>query len=80
MDIAMGWKPWGMHSHFIMTASPRFIDRSVDIDDCTRKLYPNGNRWDYVISYRGKAYYLEVHPATAEKVKEVIAKKQWLLF
>jgi hypothetical protein len=82
-DIANGYRhgldALGAHSHFIMTASPRLIDGSVNIDDCTRKYYPNDNRWDYVISHRGKAYYLEVHPATAGKVKEVIAKKQWLL-
>lgn len=58
----------------------RKIDGSVDIDDATKSLYPQENRWDYVISYKGEyLYFVEVHPATNGTVKDVIAKRNWLL-
>lgn len=68
----------GKYSQYVAVADSRSIDGSVDIDACTEDKYPAENRWDYVISYQGRAYYLEIHPATNGSVKEVEAKLKWL--
>lgn len=47
---------------------------SVDIDDCTKGLYPNASRWDYAIGYDQKAWFVEVHPANTSNVKEMLKK------
>ena len=57
----------------------RLVDGSVDIDTTLKRKYPKANRWDYVFSYNGKAYYVEVHPATDGQVKVMMAKKKWLI-
>lgn len=57
----------------------RKITGSVDIDKETKRLYPEASRWDYVVGYEDKAYFLEVHSANAGEVKTVIRKKEWLL-
>lgn len=54
------------------------IDGSVNIDMCTKKLYPESARWNYVIGYDNKAYFMEVHPAIPKTVSEIINKKCWL--
>lgn len=82
-DIAGGYRRGlgalsGAYSKYVGAADNRMIDGSVDIDNCTKNKYPSANRWDYVISYSGKAYYLEVHPATEGTVKEMEAKLKWL--
>lgn len=81
-DIAMGFRQGlqalGNNSVFVNVTESRLLDGSTDIDTCTRNLYPNAHRWDYVISYKGKAYYLEVHPATGGTVKEMESKITWL--
>lgn len=56
----------------------RKLDGSVDIDACTLNLYPEEARWDYVIGYDERAYFLEVHPANTSNVKEMILKAKWL--
>ena len=66
------------HDSQYVFADSRLLDGSVNIDDCTKCKYPSSNRWDYVISYKGQAYFLEVHPATNGSVKEVIAKLMWV--
>lgn len=68
----------GAYSKYVKPSNSRMIDGSVDIDTCTKEKYPAANRWDYVISYNGKAYFLEVHPATQGSVKEMEAKLKWL--
>lgn len=57
----------------------RLVDGSVNIDVALNRKYPEANRWDYVFSYNGKAYYVEVHPATDGQVKVMMAKKKWLI-
>ena len=56
----------------------RKLNGSVDIDVTTRDLYPEDSRWDYVIGYEGKAYFLEVHSANTSEVKIVLKKADWL--
>lgn len=56
----------------------RKLNGSVDIDETTKNLYPEASRWDYVIGYEGKAYFLEVHSANTSEVKNVLKKADWL--
>lgn len=53
-------------------------DGSVDIDTCTKTQYPSDSRWDYVIGYNGKAYFIEVYSAETSEVSKVLQKLQWL--
>lgn len=82
-DISTGYRSGlgalGANSKYVTATSTHLLEGSVDIDGCTEKLYPHANRWDYVISYNGKAFFLEVHPATGGEVKVVAAKREWLL-
>ena len=48
------------------------------MDGATKKYYPTDSRWDYAIGYNGKAFFIEVHPASSSNVKEVKAKFEWL--
>jgi len=64
------------HRQKINLAEP--AQGSVDIDGCVVALYPNDNRWDYVFGYKGRAYFVEVHPANSSEVSVVIAKLAWL--
>lgn len=63
---------------YVVVNAPRQLDGSVDIDTCTKALYPKESRWDYVVSYNGKAFFMEVHPATVGEIKEVEKKLGWL--
>lgn len=59
--------------------SSRDIKGSVYIDKCLEKRYPNEPRWDYVIGYKNRVFYVEVHPAdNTRKVREVLGKLEWL--
>lgn len=81
-DVAGGYcqglAALGSDSRYVTVGETRSLDGSVNIDSCTKSLYPDANRWDYVISYAGKAYYVEVHPATGGMVKVMEAKLAWL--
>ena len=54
------------------------IDGSVDIDCAVKTLYPDANRWDYVIGYDSKVCFVEVHPAYTSEIDTVIKKYRWL--
>lgn len=58
--------------------NPRDLSGSVFLDKCLEKTNPHDARWDYVIGYREKAYFVEVHPANTSNVDEVVKKKCWL--
>lgn len=62
----------------ISVPSPRGLEGSVNIDECLKKKYPEEPRWDYVLGYQGRVYYVEVHPASTSEVEAVIAKLRWL--
>ena len=62
----------------IIIKTPRLVDGSVDIDGATKALYANESRWDYVIGYDGKAYFVEVHPANTKNVVEMEGKLRWV--
>lgn len=56
----------------------RKLNGSVDIDETTKNLYPEASRWDYVIGYEGKAYFLEVHSANTSDIDDMLKKADWL--
>lgn len=58
--------------------NPRKLSGSVYLDKCLKATNPHDARWDYVIGYREKAYFVEVHPANTSNVDEVVKKKKWL--
>lgn len=58
--------------------NPRKLSGSVYLDKCLKTTNPRDARWDYVIGYREKAYFVEVHPANTSNVDEVVKKKKWL--
>ena len=68
----------GADSKYIRCRTPKDINGSVDIDSAKKVKDPDGARWDYVIGYGDKAYFVEVHPASTSNVKEVLAKVGWL--
>ena len=62
----------------IEVADTQLIDGSVNIDECTKKMYPQDNRWDYAVGYAGKVYFIEDHSAKDSEVSTMLAKLQWL--
>jgi hypothetical protein len=74
----VGLQAFGQCHNKIHVSDTRLIDGSVDIDACTEKKYPDENRWDYVLSYNRKVYFVEVHPACTSEVNVVLKKLQWL--
>lgn len=58
--------------------NPRKLSGSVYLDKCLKTTNSHDARWDYVIGYREKAYFVEVHPANTSNVDEVVKKKKWL--
>lgn len=57
----------------------RKLSGCVNIDYATKDLYPQDNRWDYVIEYGENLHYVEVHSAYGQgKIDELKKKKVWL--
>ncbi|HBT78183.1 MAG TPA: hypothetical protein DEB39_14960 [Planctomycetaceae bacterium] len=63
------------------------VTGSIDIDSTLKRQCPTDNRWDYGFGLASNAAkapnddrvsWVEIHPATAGDVKEVIRKLQWL--
>lgn len=67
------------HKAKVEVQNTRQLDGSVAIDDCTKRTYPDANRWDYVFGYKGEAFFMEVHPAHTSEVAVVLKKFQWLI-
>lgn len=73
-----GLKALGHNADLVSVVEPRYLEGSVDIDLCTKSLYPEEARWDYVVAYDSKVYYIEIHPANTSDVSQVIKKADWL--
>jgi hypothetical protein len=73
-----GLRALGEYSQKVLPNDTSKCDGSVDIDACTASIYPNENRWDYVLSYKSKAYFIEVHSAESSEVSVVLRKLKWL--
>lgn len=76
--LCSGLRALGANSSVVEVDNTRKLNGSVDIDSCTRDKYPSAARWDYVVGYDNKAYFLEVHPANTSNVDEMIQKSLWL--
>jgi hypothetical protein len=73
-----GLKALGPHSKKITLKDASHCEGSIDIDTTLASIYPNSNRWDYCFSYKGEAFFVEVHPANTSDVQTVINKHEWL--
>lgn len=73
-----GLQALGGDSRKIRLQDTTKCEGSVDIDGCTRTIYPQSNRWDYCLSYKSKVFFVEVHTANTTEVSTVIRKLQWL--
>lgn len=78
LSFRPGLQALGSNSNYISAQDTRAIEGSVDIDSCLLNLYPNSPRWDYIIGYSGKVYFIEIHPATDGKVDLIIRKSKWV--
>ncbi len=59
---------------YIKARDSRKVEGSVYIEGCVE-----GGKWDYVVGYAQKAYFIEVHSATSPREIEVVIKKaRWL--
>ncbi len=73
-----GLRALGNNSNKITVKNTSDLEGSLDIDTCTLSLYPQDNRWDYALSYKGVVFFVEVHTAKTIKVTEVEKKLRWL--
>lgn len=62
----------------IQVSDTRKLNGSVDLDYTLKTLYPDANRWDYVIGYDSKVCFVEVHPAYTSEITTVAKKYIWL--
>jgi len=74
----VGLRALGKNSVCVKVADSHCLEGSLDIDSEVKNLYANQNRWDYSVGYSGKAYFIEVHPASSSDVRVVLAKLAWL--
>ena len=81
-DVATGYNigltALKAYSSKISVSDPRLLHGSIDIDDCTRNMYPNENRWDYAFAYNDEVIFIEVHTANTSQVRVVLKKLHWL--
>ena len=81
-EIATGFRSgltaFGKYSNKVEVRDTTLIQGSVEIDECTKHLYPNDPRWDYAFAYNSEVYFVEVHSANSGEVRAVILKFQWL--
>lgn len=73
-----GLRALGQYSSKIKLSDTNKCEGSVDIDRATIVKYPQESRWDYLFSYKGKIYFVEVHSAKTGEVKTILKKLQWL--
>ena len=73
-----GLKALGNNCSAIKPSNTSLCNGSVDIDTCTKTIYPNAPRWDYAFSYKNEVYFVEVHSAQTGEVRAVLNKLKWL--
>ena len=81
-DVSVGFqtglKALGKYHAKVQVTDGSLLNGSIDIDDCTRKKYPNENRWDYAFAYNEIVYFIEVHSVNTSEVSIVLKKHEWL--
>ncbi len=73
-----GLQALGNNAKFVEADNNRLLSGSVDIDASLKDKYPEEARWDYVVGYDERSYFIEVHPASTSNINEVVNKKLWL--
>jgi hypothetical protein len=73
-----GLQALGKYSSKIELENTSKCEGSIDLDVCLLTTYPQDNRWDYVFSYKGHTYFVEVHSAHTSEVNVVLQKLEWL--
>jgi hypothetical protein len=59
---------------YLAATDTRKLNGSVYLENCL----PPDATWDYLIGYDGKAYCVEVHPASTSEIGRMLNKLQWL--
>ena len=77
-NYCCGIDAFGEYRSKIKVPDTTKINGSLDIDESTKKIYPNDNRWDYAICYNEEVFYIEVHSAITSEVTRMINKLKWL--
>lgn len=73
-----GLRAMGSYSTKVQATNNSLLCGSVDLDACIKKANPHSSRWDYIVGYNEKAYFVEVHPASSSEVSTVLLKVNWL--
>ena len=73
-----GLQALGSNSNKVKVDATRELSGSVDIDTCLAKDYPDAPRWDYVLSYKTRVFYVEVHQGRTSEIGNILAKLTWL--
>jgi hypothetical protein len=76
--LCVGLQALRNDSKYITPKDTNSINGSVNLDSCLKGVYPNANRWDYLVSYKKDFYYIEIHPAKDSEVQTLIQKHIWL--
>jgi hypothetical protein len=92
-DVAGAWQPGlqalrKVHRQQIQTDQPNKLTGSVNVEKCLTQKYAERHQWDYAVGFNPTnirdevVYWLEVHPATQGRAKEMLEKlddlKSWL--
>lgn len=78
LQYRKGLQALGNDSRKIAPSDSKMLSGSADIDSDFKSLYPNCNRWDYVVGYNEKAYFVEIHPCCTSEIKTMLKKIDWL--
>jgi hypothetical protein len=70
--LKFGLSALGSNSARIKPRDTKRCEGSIDLDTHLKDAYPSDARWDYVLGYDGRSYFVEVHPATEGEVKVVV--------
>ncbi len=77
-----GLQALGADSAVVACSDPRRLGGSIDLDAALAESCPNASRWDYGVGVKTgrseRAVWIEVHTATTNEVKVVLAKVAWL--
>lgn len=68
----------GSNKEKVMAKNTRLLLGSIDLDTCLKRIFPNQNRWDYIVCYNKDVYFIEVHPVKTGEINTVLKKLEWL--
>lgn len=73
----------GNERSLLSVTKTRQLAGSVDLDSTLQTAHPRAARWDYAVGvHRGisgdEVTWIEVHPANAHSVSDIVAKVAWL--